>query len=213
MRRILLYISVSIVLIFGLLVFAIFAGMGDTKLHAFCFKVGYALSPSADNYLQSYANLYLENHNAGTLNSDIDEFLTTRLENETSLNEINAISKFYASRAGGREGVRIMRVSDDAKFKVVSALMNDLESFNSKENRKALLLIEEVRSGKDLGKGYFGLSKDYLYNPPLNWWETVGENETKTRFVNWWNLPLDWNTKKQINPLIDSFVAARSCCG
>jgi len=189
------------------------AGIGTTKLHAICFEIGYIITPSTDTYLKTYKSFYLDHHNAGTLNDDIDSYLTQRLETNISANELDAIANFYASNAGGREGVRIVNISETAKNRVIESLVRSLSKPDSRDTFHSLLLIEEIRSGDNLGKGYFGIKGNFFEPFDRDWWESEGEQETKTSFLTWWNSSDDWNIKRHLDPLEKSRIKAFHCCG
>lgn len=167
------------------------------------------------SFLELYSPLRRDVNN-GTIPEEVDRFLCRQIEVTKDESELSAIINLYAIQAGGREGFCIYEVSDDAKQKVIARIVDE---FDAGENLSGkMMLIEQLRLGKSLGKGQIR-SQDAVIpeNTDIKYWrkwkDEIVAPKAKTDFINWWNLDLDWTEKRKIDPLKNSAVKINGCCG
>ena len=170
-------------------------------------RVAYAAPVSKKALLQTFRSRLWE-HGGGYTPSRTDEFLCSRLEASASQEEIDAIAKFYALQSSGRETERMLKLSDAAKEKVVGAIMRDLDSYDMWSLNRALLLVEELRSGKLIWKGGFGPTEEAQALNWTVWWQKRGAAQVKALYRKWWNADSSWKTKQAVNPLANSGIEA-----
>lgn len=151
----------------------------------------------------------------GYMSPGVDEFLCRQIENTNDKSEIAAIVNFYTIQAGGREGRCIYNGSEQAKQKIIAQLiedMNDDASFRSK-----MVLLEEVRRDKSLGKGLMGIGRRETDNPstPDEWreWKDQMPQVARQKYRDWWNSGLSWEDKKKVDPLAGTNIRVYECCG
>ena len=149
--------------------------------------------------------------NAGNVPGEFAGFLCEKLEETTDESEISAIVNFYAIQP---EALRL-KMSEPTKQKVMDQLIKSLG--NNSNLQTKLILLEQVRSGKDLGKGTirrkFSAKEDLSSREEWdNWWKKALP-AAKEKFQIWWNLNLSWEEKKKINPLEGTEVSIEECCG
>jgi hypothetical protein len=204
-KKILIGFVAIVLILFGLIYAA--AEPNGFLRYAF-FRTAYSVSVTRAWMLQQYSN-FLNNHNGGYMGEPIDTFLCSRLESNTSDSERAAVLEFYSLRAGGREGDRISKISDSSKQRAIPLLLQKVDSYNARQALGALLVIEDMRRGETIYKGGFVLASNEWEKASFNfdrWWAESGLPETKAKYNRWWNMKLDWNQKKLIDPLSDSNV-------
>jgi hypothetical protein len=81
------------------------------------FKIAYESSPTRRAFLEFYSPVRRD-VSAGTIPSEIDQFLCGRVEKTTDAGELAAIVNLYEIQAGWREGYCIYKVSDAAREKL-----------------------------------------------------------------------------------------------
>jgi len=198
-------IAVIIIALFcaGLLAFA--AVSPETKLGYSLFRCVYATPISKQYLLDSYrADLWL--CEGGYIPTDTDKFLCSRLEESSSDEEITAITNFYRLQANGRETMHLISISDEAKQKIIGSIMQNLDSYDEWHAGQALFLVEELRSGKFIGKGSFAPTNPKEANNWNGWWEKRGLSKIKSLYRKWWNAQTPWSVKKSQNPLAGSGI-------
>lgn len=208
-------IFASILLGFSLIIgCAFFYGFPDHPINVSLFKALYRVSPSPNAFLEFYSPRRRDVSN-GNIPKEVDEFLCYRIEIAES-DELSAIINFYALQSGGREGNLIYKIPDQAKQKVIAQIISEFDS--NKNLSGKMVLLEQLRLGKSLGKGVIS-HKNYLTPESLpieKWREWKDENvapRAKNDFRRWWDLSLNWNEKRRIDPLKDSEVKINECCG
>lgn len=213
--------SVKRILIVGIILsFPLLLGSGlvvystadpDSTLGFGVFRVIYATPIPKGWFLQAFSEGFREN-NGGYIGQPVDEFLCSRLEITDSDAERIAIAEFYISQASGREGFCINKISDESKEKVVGLIMNKLDSYEPNQARQGLLIVEWLRSGEIVCKARIS-RPDVFGNEWQKWWLESGADEAKSKYRTWWNTNLEWQDKKQINPLAESNIKIYGGCG
>jgi hypothetical protein len=84
--------------------------------------------------------------------------------------------------------------------------------------RNRITLLEEIRTGRSLGKGGVGPSPLSTEHPATGeewtrWLETKGLPTAREKFLEWGRTDLPWYQKKKINPLAGTEVGVYHCCG
>jgi hypothetical protein len=208
-----LFITLSLLLFLGL-TFLYF--VPNSPVSDFAFKVGYFTNPDTEAYLQFYSPVRRD-LGAGYLSPGVDSFLCGRAESNISEQEVRAIADFYTIQAVGREGNCIYRLSDRASERLVSALIRGLNE-NDSGSEQRIVLIEEIRRGEFLGKGKISTSALSTEQPRSAeewraWMETKAIPLAKERMRVWWESPLPWSQKRNVNPLEGTEVGVHKCCG
>ena len=196
---------ITSLLFIGVVLFAVVSP--KSKPNYWLFRCAYATPLAKHIVLEQYrSNLW--KFGAGYTPDAIDEFLCGRLEANAPQSEINAIAYFYARQASGREGRRILSISGAAKQKVIAAIVQDLDNYDLQQVGPALLLVEELRRGKEIWKGGFGPNNAKESANWSVWWGKRGANEVKNRYRKWWKSANSWAQKKSQNPLAGSNIEA-----
>ena len=180
------------------------------------FKAGYSFTPSKYSYLHFYSPLRRD-VSAGYLPPEVDEFLCWNLETTQDEDEFTAIVHLYSLQAGGREGSCVYLTSDATREKIAGYLVGDLDVEGIGLYRK-IILLEEIRRGKSLGKGNIAPSSIETEKPSTpdewkSWMEGKALPIAKARYIDWWQSNLNWTDKKTINPLDGTRVGVYECCG
>lgn len=193
-------------LAFGLIIFGAYIYyVPNSKLSILFFKIGYNLTPNKKIFLTAYSP-NLRDVQAGLVPDEVSYYLCEKLENTDNRNEISSIAHFYIIQSPDRE-YGIFRCSDEKRGKLVESIIEEMKDdsyFYSK-----IVLIEEIRQNKSLGKGRVQVSSNSVITQftddliPL----------VRQKYQEWWNLNLDWNEKRKINPLANTSIKAVSCCG
>ena len=178
-----------------------------SKAAYFLLRVAYASPVSKKALLQTFRSRLWE-HGGGYTPPEADNFFCSRLEASASQEEIDAIASFYASQAQGRETARMMKLSDVAREKVVASIMRDLDNYDVWTRGRALLLVEELRSGKIIWKGSFAPTDEAQALNWTNWWQKRGAAQVTALYRKWWDSDSSWKTKQAINPLAGSGIEA-----
>lgn len=186
----------------------LFAWMSpQSKAAYFLLRVAYASPIDKKALLQTFRSRLWE-HGGGYMPPGADNFFYSRLETNASPQEIDAIAGFYVSQAEGRETERLLALSDDARQKVVASIMRNLDSYDVWQRGRALLLVEELRSGKTIWKGGFAPTDEAQALNWTNWWQKRGAAQVQTLYKKWWDSDSSWKTKQAQNPLADSGIEA-----
>ena len=148
------------------------------------FRIGYRLTSNTDAYLQQYWEDIIEN-DGGWLSPGSDSFLWTRLSQDTSQKEFDAVSTFYLSMGTNNRGRRI-HSDEQIKLKIIDRLLGRISTMPPAMKIETIKWIEEIRSEEFFHKG--GLYCD-------NW------NQAVALYKQWWNSDLPWSKKKLIYPL------------
>ena len=206
--------------------FVVVGALGAAAVFVYCdtrspisialFKAGYSLTPSKYYYLMFYSPARRD-VSAGYLPPEGDDFLCERIEDPESDDEFAAIVNLYSIQAGGREGSCIYATSDDVREKIAQNLISHLDGEPGDVYRR-IILLEEVRLGKSLGKGNIGPSSISTAQPATPeewkaWTEGTGLPIATKKYREWWRSDSNWNNKKTIDPLDGMEVRVNSCCG
>jgi hypothetical protein len=176
------------------------------------FKIAYESSPTRRAFLEFYSPVRRD-VSAGTIPSEIDQFLCDRVEKTTDAAELAAIVNLYEIQAGWREGYCIYKVSDAAREKIAAQIVTDLD--NDERLSAKFTLLEEIRRGESIGKGGFEPAPERRFLTREEWlvWTAEAEPVTKEHFQKWWNSGLSWEEKKKIAPLQGTGFGVHHCCG
>lgn len=169
------------------------------------FRVFYAVAPSKTNFLQDY-HRKIWNHGGGYVPLPTQQFLCSRLENPASDAETQAIADFYATQGFGREYGPLDKLSDAAKIRLIDALFRHLPIQPLRSRLRSLFLIEEVRRGEMIGKGYFWVTDyprftHYLKIHPGHRKGHEEEDVFQEVLLEWWSSKLPDREKLHQNPL------------
>lgn len=198
-------ITVVITLVFFIGLLGVAAAWPETKLGYCLFRCVYATPISKQYLLDSYrADLWL--CEGGYIPTDTDQFLCSRLEESSSNKEIKAISNFYRLQANGRETENLISISDEGKQKIIGSIMQNFDNYDEWHAGQALFLIEELRSGKFIGKGCFSSTDPKESNNWNGWWKKRGLSKIKSLYRQWWYAQTSWKVKKSQNPLAGSGI-------
>jgi hypothetical protein len=206
---ILLFVMAGLV-IAGVTVYA------DTRspLSIAAFKIGYSITPFTTSYLSFYSPLRRD-VSGGYIPPEVDEFLCSTAETTEDLNEFNAIVHFYSLQAGSREGNCIFSTTDGTREKIAARIV---ETLNEAEYSQQIILLEQVRLGKSLGKGFIGHGPGERRFPTTQeqekaWYYEKALPFARLKYIEWWNSGKTWAEKKQTDPLAGEFVHVNACCG
>lgn len=165
------------------------------------FRMRYDSTSDKRSLLKWYNNVLI-NYNGGYIPEQADWFLCTQLQNPTPSTEFEAIVDFYVFKAGGREGRFIFLLPGEVKQRISGSVLNRIENYTPSEASRALILIESLRRGEDLGKAHFNSPQP---SPDCEaWWQQYGLPEAKTRFARWWQAYPTWQEKTKHDPLAAS---------
>jgi len=177
------------------------------------FKTAYNVTPYKKSFLELYSP-YRRDINARYLPPAVDEFLCRRIETTADDAEVSAIVNLYAIHAGGREGDRLFKVSEPVKEKIAAELVRQMDEDPNLWGQ--LILLEEIRLGKSLGKGYIdekGAVPKPVSREEWNQWKEEKLPGVREKYKQWWNSGLSWEEKKKINPLEGAAIGIYDCCG
>ena len=167
-------------------------------------------------YLHFYSPLRRD-VSAGSLPIEVDEFLCEKLEATQDKHEFDAIVHLYSLQAAGREGGCVYLTSDTTRERIAESLVSelDVEGFDLYQK---IVLLEEIRLGKSLGKGRIAPSRLETQKPSGKdewkvWMEGIALPLAKSRYLDWWQSNLSWDDKKKIDPLEGTIVGVYECCG
>jgi len=186
----------------------------DNKAGVVLFKTVYSLPLNKKAFLEFYSPV--RENSTGYIPIKVNQFLIQKLEDTNDENEISAIVNFYALQASGHRLGYLFHISGQAKIKIIGQLIKELddeETFGGK-----LMLLEELRTGKRLGKGSFtieGINYPKFSTPRefRKWFSEQFAPTVKTKYQQWWNSTLSWEEKKKINPLEGTNIKVSECCG
>jgi len=212
----LILLSVASLFLFSLLTSGclLLRYLPDDEVSITLFKAVYILPFGKKTFLEFYSPVREDAR--GYVPIEINQFLIQRIETTNDENEMSAIVHFYAIQASGHRIGYIHHISDEFKPKLVNQLIKEL---NNKSNLGGkLMMLQEIRIGKSLGKGSFGI--EGLNHPNFStleeyreWFDKQFAPIVKTKYQEWWNSNLSWEEKKKINPLQDTNIKISECCG
>lgn len=199
-------LSLTLIVMVGLL---LALAAPKSKPAYWLFRCAYASPVPRKSVLESYHSELLS-HAGGYTPEMVDQFLCSRLEATASPREIEAIANFYALQASGREGDRIIAVSDGAKQKIIGSIMRNVDGYDVPQVNQALLLVEELRRGSIIWKGGFAPTNenDHKATNWTQWWLSKGARQVKALYSQWWQAPTPWRVKRMQNPLAGSGIEA-----
>lgn len=113
----------------------------------------------------------------------VDRYLCSRLVKAWSEDEKDAILVFYAKQAGGRQGDCVVRLGEPVAARLVGLLRFTQDPQLQDD---LLILLEGIRSGH-AGKRHL----------PAN----ASVDVFRDAYLFWWNLPMQWEQKRLIDPL------------
>lgn len=182
-----------------------------SELSIYVFRIGYKIYPDTKTYLHFYSPRRRD-VSAGYIPPEVDTFLCGRAEATSNEDEFDAIVDFYSLQAGGREGDCIFRTSERVREKIASRLVAVAETDGQ------LVLLEEMRRGKSLGKGHLGRGPTSPESGPLtpDEWEAWYKEALPfawSKYTEWWKADTNWEEKKRIDPLAGMHVRVNECCG
>jgi hypothetical protein len=161
------------------------------------FKSLYAMPLPKGWVLNGYAPV-LDEWNGGSVPGEHDRFLGHRFETTASSTEKEAILRFYIGKSPSRQSEGLLYLSDDKKREAVGTVFRHLPTFSPEDTMRSLLLVEQIRRGKVLGKPAFygcGESHDLCV--------------ARQRYEDWWKRGLPWAEKLGIDPLAGSCLTVR----
>ncbi|MDQ3131922.1 MAG: hypothetical protein M3Q99_14335 [Acidobacteriota bacterium] len=214
-KKILLFISsVCLVfsIIFGSLFFYVFP---EYPVNIAFFKVIYNVIPAKRSFLNFYSPVR-RNIRSGYAPVEVNQFLINKITVSKNENEISAIVHFYAIQAEGHRIGYFDNFSEEVKPKIIQQLIKELDDNTNLSGK--LMLLEEIRSNKRLGKGSVGISgMNHLAFSTIEeykkWFNEELEKTAKSKYQEWWNLNLSWEEKKKIDPLEGTNIKVSECCG
>lgn len=186
----------------------------DNNLSIGLFKTVYILPIGKKSFLEFYSPV--REYGIGYVPKEINDFLIYRIENSTDESEISAIANFYAIQASGHRIGYLINISEPAKMKLVNQLVKELDDEATLIGK--LMLLEEIRTSKGLGKG--SISIEGIKYPRFStlrefdqWFYEQSAPIVIPKYQEWWNSNLSWEEKKKINPLQDTNIKVSECCG
>jgi hypothetical protein len=220
--KLFLTIAASIFLFLSLAFCGLFVyAFPEHPINIALFKLTYNLTPAKKSFLEFYSPARRDIAN-GKIPNEVDKFLCQRIEKADN-EEFSAIVNFYIFQAAGREGICIYAASDRTREKIIDQIVKQSED-NSLLYKK-IVLLEQVRLGKSLGKGdisikgmnqprFLTLEEDKRWRKEYEkWFDEQLETTGKTKLQEWWNSDLSWEEKKKINPLEGTNIEVSECCG
>jgi len=176
------------------------------------FKFVYNITPAKKSFLEFYSP-YRRDVNARYLPDEVDKLLCRNIETTNNEEEFSAIVNLYTMQAGGREGDCIFYVSESVKEKIAAEIIKQMDTEPNLWGQ--LILLEEMRLGKSLGKGYIGSSSPPYPSTREEWdeWKEEYLPIGKEKYQEWWKSNLSWDEKRKIDPLKDAVIHIYSCCG
>lgn len=208
-----LLIAASIFLLFILAFCGLFVYIApDHPVNIALFKFAYNSTAAKKSLLEFYSP-YRRDVNGRSLPGEVDEFLCQKIETTEDQEEFSAIVHLYAMQAGGREGNRIFKVSDPVRQKIAAEIIKQMDENPNLWGQ--LILLEEIRLGKSLGKGNIGNRAPPYPSSKEDWdkWKEEFLPIGKQKYQEWWQSNSSWEEKKKINPLEGSAIRINSCCG
>ena len=188
----------------------------DEEISIGLFKTVYALPIDRKSFLEFYSPVREDNW--GHISKEINDFLIYRIENSTDENELSSIAKFYAIQAIGHRLGYLINISEQSRIKLIGQLVKDLGDEGILGGK--LMLLEEIRTGKRLGKGSVSIfGNEYIDQPGIltpeyeKWFYKQAAPIVIPKYQEWWNSNLSWEEKKKINPLQDTNIKVAECCG
>ena len=186
----------------------------SNELSITLFKTVYNLPIGKKTFLEFYSPV--RKNESGHLPKEIHQFLVNKIETTNNENEFSAILNFYALQASGHRIGYLHNISEEAKIKAIDQLIKEI---NEKSNLGGkIMMLEEIRTGKNLGKGSFSIETT---NQPKfstveeygKWFDEQSALIIEAKYHEWWNSNSSWEEKKKINPLQDTNIKVSECCG
>ncbi len=84
---------------------------------------------------------------------------------------------------------------------------------NTYRAKRALLIVDWLRRDKILCKAYISPREVSREFDEDKWWLESGLTEVKSKYRSWWNMNLDWQEKKQVDPLAQTNIRIKENCG
>jgi len=170
------------------------------------FKICYLQASDKNSELRGYeANLKVAG--GGSIPDRVDEFLCGRLQNPDSTDEFNAVVDFYVRKSYGRDGQYIFLLPTATKARITNSLMARLDAFSPHNAECALVLIESLREGRNMGKS----TLIYDCEGPVNAFagpespaDKIRLKEAEDLFRKWGQTYPSWAGKAAHNPLENS---------
>jgi len=186
----------------------------DNEISITLFKTVYSLPIGKKSFLEFCSPV--RKNESGHLPKEINQFLISKIETTNNENEISAIVNFYALQASGHRIGYIYNISEEAKIKVINQLIKEFDNESNLGGK--LMMLEEIRVGKGLGKGSFSIEgtnkpKFSTLEEYKQWFDEQSAPIIKIKYQEWWNSNLSWEEKKKINPLQDTNIKISECCG
>lgn len=186
----------------------------DNTVGVGLFKAVYSISLTRKNFLEFYSPVRKDAIRYVPV--DVNQFLIQKIENTTDENEISAIVHFYSLQAKEHRIGYLINISESARIKVINQLIKGLDDEANLGGK--LMLLEETRTDKRLGKGSVGIiGTNYLTFPTQQeyrkWFYEQSVSVVLAKYQEWWNSNLSWEEKKKINPLKNTNVGVSHCCG
>lgn len=182
------------------------------------FKFSYALTPAKKSFLEWYSPARRDVHN-WYVPTEVNQFLIEKLKSTGDENEISGIVHFYSVQAQSHRIGYFNKFSEEVKPKIIVQLLKELDEGNHISGK--LMLLEEIRTNKQLGKGSVGftkesgiIAKDYnSFEEYEKWFDGKAAPIVVPKYHDWWNSNLSWKEKKKINPLEGTGIEVSHCCG
>lgn len=178
------------------------------------FKIAYNISFGKKTFFRFYSPV--RENERGYIPKEVNQFLIQKIENTNDESELSALIDFYALQANGYRIGYLFHISEQAKIKVASQLVKELA--NEENLGGKLMMLEEIRTGKLLGKGSYSI--EVVNQPEFStveeygkWFDEQAAPIVKTKYQEWWNSNLSWEEKKKINPLEGTNIKVSHCCG
>jgi hypothetical protein len=160
------------------------------------FQAGYSIHHSTRSPLLHFYTWAMQEYNNGALPQEIDDFLSTKLANCEGSIECQEIVDFQIRQKPQNVSNSFIQAPNDIKKGIIGNIDRRLDSFSDAEAINALLLIEALRTSRNLGKDQF--TKIWAEYPKVNPETLV---IVKTAFRQWWAKDTAWPANKEKNPL------------
>ncbi|MFN0280039.1 MAG: hypothetical protein ACKVRN_15800 [Pyrinomonadaceae bacterium] len=187
-----------------------------SSVSVFLFMRIYQLVDDKHGFLYAYSPA---RRDGNYLPREVDDFLCEQAENTLDENELDAIVNLYILQAGGnRDGHCIFKTSDATRQKIAEIIVGNLDQEDDlKLVYKSIVLLEEVRRGKSLDKGYLntsssGLSTLTTPEERRHWLDETGLPTAAEAYIKWWRSPNTWDQKKATDPLSGTAAQFTGCC-
>jgi hypothetical protein len=160
------------------------------------FRAGYSIHHTTRSGLLHFYSWAMQEYNNGALPQEIDDFLSTKLANCEGSIECQEIVDFQIRQKPQNVSNSFIQAPDNIKKGIIGNIDRRLDSFSDAEAINALLLIEALRTSRNLGKDQF--TKIWVKYPEVNP-KTLAT--VKDAFRQWWAKDTAWPANKEKNPL------------